>query len=219
MKIDPKHKITRVVSKDPTRENIQHPYLDTKGPRPMLWATNGAAAVCVPVETDPADVEGRVPRLAVDRATRGRVPREVRIRPGGVTEVVRVERTVRLSDGPEKFPDPASIPAQIPTPDTQICLDARVLLDVARALGAERDQAIVVIEFRRAAMMEGDYGAPMRVRVEESPDALGYLMPCRIPREMRIVAEPPPAATAASQPDDAVPLPTDPAPPPPTRAA
>jgi hypothetical protein len=171
MKMDKRYRPELCVSTDDTRYNLSEPYFDA-GERKVI-ATDGRMLVAIPAEPEKEGEESGF-------KSRG----QLTLARDGESELERW--------GKAKFPDwrPAvkDAPEEGAEGTASVSLDARFLLAIAKALGAEPNKPQVILTFRvDAGQATID---PIRVRVEES-EGEGYLMPvCFTMRRPEPKAEP-----------------------------
>lgn len=171
---------------DPLRRNINCLKLemDDKGAR--LIATDGRALVVLPVETEDGDTPGLIPRQALEMASDPEL-RQVTIDDDmgnlkdvtGPTTLALSEHKAVLTDGLEvvrpalDWPKWESVATTAPAEEcTRIALNARLLLNIQEALGADW----VTLQIKNAV-------SPIRVTsgYNTTPkEAFGVLMPVRL---------------------------------------
>ena len=190
MQLSRSYVIERAASTDDTRPQLAHPVL--AGER--LVATNGHILAVVPVVRDEADTDGPVPAEAFKAARKHPAP-------GGAAVViangdVRVPFAGLSLTRPEAgtFPDWQRV---VPTRAVvfSVGIDARLLLALAQAVGADRGgKASVRLDFVTDLPTDGSGERPERasatdaIRVTptgavvdgEASAAFGLLMPCRV---------------------------------------
>lgn len=167
-----------VASKNDVRLNLQEPYLDVENRR--MVATNGHAAVVVPVEIEDGDTSGHISVESIIAARkvapeRKRQHKTIRVAANG---------TLVLNNG-ASFPRSIlgtypNIDMVIPqrTYDT-ISIDAERLLELAQAICLQGETPMVTIH------LSEDRNSGMRVeRLKGDSDkgAFGVIMPCRKPK-------------------------------------
>lgn len=174
MKIDKSSKLELCAAKVDARYAMRNLYLETDGPNgPRLCATNGCTLAVVPVELEDGDEAGLVSVDALKIARQGaghgkaRIECNKSLRAWGKNGPLTFERP---SDG--NFPDIRAtdlLSTEEAPEGLKICLNAKLLYNLARALG----------EDEIALTIPTDKGKPLFVRGlnQAIPDAVGLLMP------------------------------------------
>lgn len=170
MKIDSQFQPTLAVSKDETRYALNNLHLDTAAKR--LVATDGHMLCSIPVEVQEGDTTGPIQPDAFAMARKDQ-------RKSGTVEI-KANGSVALPNGVTyerpnvgQFPDYAQVIPEANRDGFKIGLDARLLYDLAVAIGSEKGRAIVTLCFGK------DSADPIRVTRSDN-EAVGVLMPCRI---------------------------------------
>lgn len=170
-------------SKDDTRPHLNQVYLDVEAVPPVLVATSGHVLALVPVELHPDDVTGPIAldALADARKAAGRgadAVCELRAPEGGTRSVDGVIRP----RGGEDFPPYKRVMVDYDGQKdcVSIGLDAKLLWELAQALGCKKDDGVVVLTFPQDTSKID----PIQVRrdsLAKGADAVrGILMPCRL---------------------------------------
>lgn len=175
----PTGKIEKAASSDESRPVLTHVNLttDADGSR-WLEATDSYKLVRLPAVDAEADADGMIPAAVFAEARKVRVG-------GSITSGDTVTYSTKTGTGSARkgegsFPKAAQLfPAELST--FRVRLNARLLLDVAEALGAGREP-LVTLEF--TAGSDGPEGKPSNMRpiVVTAPasDGRALLMPVRI---------------------------------------
>lgn len=174
MYVDPKFKLDKIVSQDPTRPNLNSPYLDVDKKR--LVATNGYCLVMVPVEEVDQDTKGMIPLDALRAAGKGRMRSEIVA--NGDVKVLGVSYP-RPQD---KFPPIGHVLPRFKEGAegtiTTIGVDAQYIADLAKAMNAKQVKITINIDPENPRLaVETD---PMLVEPIHPNGATGVLMPCRV---------------------------------------
>ena len=173
MKLPKNCLVEKVASQDSTRPAIGAPYLDIDETRAAhIIATNGAALVKVPVEIDGEDCAGYVPAVALKEGRKlAKRSEAINLSCNGSAKLLNGATYPR---GEGQFPNWRQVwPKE--EGKTVLALDARLLYELAQALGTEG----VVLTFNP--------GEPITVRATAtkgvqpaSVEARGVIMPIRI---------------------------------------
>ncbi len=176
MKFDKKYNPTLVCSDDESRKSIQNPYLVEKDGQRFIVATDGHSYVSIPVESSPIEPTGNITRRCVDDARK----------------VARKNEKVNVSVflTPDGMPT-NSVMAVVPHAEgsLRIGLNAKKLLTLAKALGAEHEQVEIFISQDRLAPLMVRALEENNTRSKQGTDfdrtkAFGLLMPCRVDGQM-----------------------------------
>lgn len=166
--------LEKICSKDATRTTLAAPYLDIDADRfANVISTNGAAMAKVPVAIDPLDVAGYVPVAALKEARKlAKRDNEATLALNGTAQTSNGATFPRESNA--TFPNWRQVWPKAEG-KTEVAFDARLLYDLAQAMGTEG----VILTF--------DAGAPIAVRptstkgcTPASLGARGVIMPVRI---------------------------------------
>lgn len=136
MKLDKTQKIEECASKDPTREVLASPYLDTE--RGVLVATDGRKITVLPVEVEEGDTTGHVNTTAIKAArklAKGVKNTHLSIACNGGLKTADGTNHARYDGG--KYPDWRQVVPDVPNDaDTiELVVDVALLADVAKSLG------------------------------------------------------------------------------------
>lgn len=172
-------RIWEAASKDESRPVLTGVWFDAE--KATLTATNSYIAARVPCEVDEGDESGLIPAEAVRIAASGKVCRGLRVADG--------KATLQLPDGeriwtllPGVFPSMDKIFEQA-KPAVRFGLNARLLHDLARALGCGADYPVVIHPTH-----------PLKSILANGPrddNCVGVLMPVRVERESGQILTPP----------------------------
>ncbi len=165
MRIDKKYKIEKVVSKDPTRENLQNIHVSKR----HAFATDGRILAAVPVRTDGDDTVGWMTPDALKIARKGSTGDDVDIELNGCQKLQDGTMLLRPTD--HRFPSLMHILMQAHRDrKMRVGLNVRYLRDLADAIGSDE----IVLELGKA-----DEAILVR-SLAKGNSALGLVMPVRI---------------------------------------
>lgn len=180
MKIDKTSKLEKCAATSPTRYAMDVVYLDLQDKKhPVAVATDGKVLAVVPVELEDGDEAGMIPIEALKEARRGAGR--------GDTARIEVNGTLRAwgKKGPVTYERPDDVPfpdwravtkheAQTTDKSLRVCLNAKLLLNLAQALGSDS----VELRFQPFDTDNGQV-CPMDVRPVQGGvhDAHGVIMP------------------------------------------
>lgn len=179
MKFERRYAPWVAASTDETRTQLLHVMLDVEKSR--LLATTGHIAVAIPCKVDPKDVSGPILKDALKWAAEH----------CGASEWAEVNcsSAERVQTGDASFVRPAGItflPIDSVIPDWtgkkvhRFGIDSRLLLRLARALGAtpdEEDGGTAILDLTVLAV--NDMLEVIEARAHGAPEATGVIMPCR----------------------------------------
>lgn len=172
MRLDPKYRVEKVVSKDALRPHLNAAHLDVDAKR--LFATNGHALASVPVDVEARDRSGRVPVRALKQHRKGA---KVVARLGLVVVGDELHRRGESNHPLATEANRTSVWPSFKRGDkgtVSVGLSAALLHELANALGeADPARAGVVLTFRPKTY------EPILVEPATAGDAVGVLMPMR----------------------------------------
>jgi len=133
--------IDQIIEDRPSRFSIQQACLRGKG----LWATNGKALVCIPVERDEHDQDGMIPVEALKFA-RARSGKKCEVEVQSRARAIKIKTPtsamiIRRDISDNAFPKIEDVVPPDEAFDSEIYLDGILLIKLLRAIGAHRPNA------------------------------------------------------------------------------
>lgn len=148
-----RHRIEKVCA-DEKRPTIAQPWLDVDNN--VLVATDSYALAVVPVDISLTDTAGPIPILALEAARKKSKDHIADIACDGTVDVpdarAKYDRPSVDGDDGHGFPDWQTIVARDGTPRVTIGVNARILLNLAQALGTEQVELAVYEQNERISV-------------------------------------------------------------------
>lgn len=183
MKIHKKCLIEKAASQDATRSAICQPYLDVTNAKGSLVATDGRILACIPVEIETADDAGFVSDTVLKAARKASAGENATMTLAGQrASIAGSNEMPRANEGQlvERFPNWRQVvPAMPDAPAFVVSLDAKLLWQLAQAMGTTGVQLVFT-----------DNSKPIHVipaYTKDGPfacaDARGVIMPISQPKK------------------------------------
>jgi hypothetical protein len=170
-------KIELAASQDQTRAAIGSPYLEIKDGKGTLVVTDGKILAYMPVEVDEYDVSGYVTKEALVAA------RKTTLRSMDCTA-----GTLAVHGGPT-FPRPTDhtfpnwrqvVPADYEKPLATIALDAKLLWQLAQAMGTQGVKIVIQANDKPFLVYPQDCGPFSKAPKRACDEARGVIVPIRV---------------------------------------